>query len=163
MADDLAEWVEALRARYGTMREIAALIRMSESGFTRGVKRGTLSVENLLDLARVTEEPPSRVLRWAGKTRAAELIELLYGPGADALTASQREVLSLWDGIEDPEARDAVKVVMRRFFTLSEAGRQALKAGGARFDEAHESAARRRGSTAPTTRTARRRRAAAEE
>src|SRR5688500_9660289 len=56
MTEDLAGWVESLRPRYGTMRAIAELIGMTESGFTRGVKRGTLSIENLLDLARVTEE-----------------------------------------------------------------------------------------------------------
>lgn len=111
--ESLAEWTRQLRGRYATMREIAALIGMSESGFVRGVKRGTLSVENLLDLARATDTHPSRMLRLAGKEKAADLIERLYGPGRDALTESQRTLLELWDRLPDEEARRSMLFTLR--------------------------------------------------
>lgn len=113
MTDSLAGWVESeLRSRYGTIREIAALIGMSESGFSRGVKRGTLSLENLLDLARATEQHPSIVLRRAGKDRVAVLLEELYGSGRDALTASLRELIEIWEGIPD-DVRVHLLVLLR--------------------------------------------------
>jgi len=117
MADSLAVWVKELKTRYGTMRVIADKIAMSESGFTRGVKRGTLSVENLLDLARETDTHPSTVLRMAGKARVADLIEQLYGSGQDALTTSQREILGLWAAINDPKLRQAVRYTMGKLAT----------------------------------------------
>lgn len=107
MTDGLASWIEGLRPRFGTMREIAEQIGMSESGLVRGVKRGTLGLENLLDLARVAEEHPSKVLRLAGKERAAELIEVLYGPGADSLKSSERKLLDAWRDAKDDDARAA--------------------------------------------------------
>jgi hypothetical protein len=111
MSDTLSGWIDqALRPRYGTMRAIAELIGMSESGFTRGVKRGTLSVENLLDLARATDTQPSTVLRMAGKERVEKLIELLYG--ASELSASEREHLRKWRSL-DREAKAAIETLMR--------------------------------------------------
>ena len=98
----LAKWVEQLRARYSTLRQIADLIRMSESGFTRGVKRGTLSIENLLDLARAVDEDPSKVLRMAGKDRVVELIERHYGRSDETISAAEREHLARWRRLKVP-------------------------------------------------------------
>lgn len=98
----LATWVESLRTRYRTLREIAGLIGMSESGFTRGVKRGTLSIENLLDLARAVGEDPSTVLRLAGKARAVELIEQHYGTPSETISAAERDHLARWSRLKAP-------------------------------------------------------------
>lgn len=104
-------WVDELRARYGSMRAVAERFGMTESGFFRGVKRGTLSVENLLDLARVTDEPPSKVLRLAGKGQVADLIERLYGPGRDSLKDSELRLLERWQNISDA-ARRAIEDIL---------------------------------------------------
>jgi hypothetical protein len=101
MTSEFRTWIDRLRARYGAVRHIAAKIGMTESGFARGIKRGTLSVENLLDLAILLEEPPLKVLRAAGKTRAADLIEQLFDGGGQHLTASQRELIDVWAALED--------------------------------------------------------------
>lgn len=69
---------------------------MTLSPFTRGMVSGSLSVENLLKLAKVGEKHPSEVLRMAGKGTLAGLIEELYGP-ASPLTALQREALAWLD------------------------------------------------------------------
>ena len=113
-------WVESLRPRFRTLREIAGLIEMSESGFTRGVKRGTLSIENLLQLASATDTHPSTVLRVAKKGDVADQIERLYGVGTDALTSSQAEVLDLWSGVS--EARRAPLLEVLRVFRAAEQG-----------------------------------------
>jgi hypothetical protein len=110
----LLEWIEQLRAKQGTMRAVAERIGMSESGFVRGAKRGTLSAENLLALAETNDEPPSRVLRLAGKGGLADAIERLYGPGTDSLTASQRELLELWARIA-PDRQQPLMYTMRVF------------------------------------------------
>jgi len=96
------------------MRAVAERIGMSESGFVRGAKRGTLSAENLLALAEAHDEHPAKVLRLAGKDDLAALIERLYGPGLDALTSSQREVLGLWEQIAE-ERRQPLLYTMRVF------------------------------------------------
>ena len=63
----------------GSQQELARKLGMTPSGFGRGVRAGTLSVENLLTLARETGLAPSRVLRAGGKPEFADLIEQLYG------------------------------------------------------------------------------------
>lgn len=103
MDETLDDWLAALRARHGKMAEIAALIGMSESGFVRGMKAGTLSVQNVLTLAKATDKHPSVALRLARKGKIADLIEELYGVGAEALTTSQRELLDLWGRVQDDE------------------------------------------------------------
>jgi hypothetical protein len=109
---EFAAWVAGLKARFGTMQAVADRVGMSLSAFTRGVVRGTLGVENLLELARVADEHPSKVLRLAGKTRVAELIENAYGPGLAALTASQRELLEEWASLP-PDVQAASLQLMR--------------------------------------------------
>jgi len=110
--DDFKALIEGLRARFGTNAQIAAAVGMTESGFSRGAKSGTFDVENCLQIARVSEAHPSHVLRISGKGKLADLIEELYGPGTDALTTSQREVVELWNDIAE-ERRAGLLFTMR--------------------------------------------------
>lgn len=111
--DEFQAWVAGLEDRFGTKLALAEAIGMSLSAMTRGVaERSTLGVENLLEAARIAEEHPSKVLRMAGKSRVAELIEQLYGPGVDSLKDSERVVIELWRRITDPKARDAIVYTM---------------------------------------------------
>lgn len=98
--------------RFGTATALAAAIGMELSPFTRGVKAGTLNLVNLLKLAQVAEEQPSKVLRLARKNAEADLLEALYGSGREALTPSQRELIETWEQIPD-EIRPALGVVLR--------------------------------------------------
>jgi len=90
---DFQAWVsELVGRRFGTMTALASAVGMQLSPFVRGVDSGTLNIVNLLRLAEVADENPSRVLRLAGKEKVAELIERLYG--APTLTPSQRELIA---------------------------------------------------------------------
>lgn len=82
---DLEAWVKRLIGeRYGTADKIAKAIGMTSGAFGRGVKRGTLSAENLLQLADLTGEAGERVLRMGGKGDVADLIARLFGAGSTA-------------------------------------------------------------------------------
>lgn len=116
------QWVERLiDQRFGTATALAAAIGMELSPFTRGVKAGTLNLVNLLKLAQVAEEQPSKVLRLARKTAEADLLEALYGSGREALTPSQRELIETWEQISD-EVRPALAVVLRHARDATAAG-----------------------------------------
>lgn len=113
---ELTLWIEGLRQRFGSYTAISDRLDMTQSGFLRGVKRGTLSVENLLTLAQLADESPSRILRLAGKGTVADLIERLYGDDTRALTRSQREMLDLWDIVRtDVALRDALLYLMKHY------------------------------------------------
>jgi len=60
----------------------------------------SFNIENCLRLARLSGEPPSRVLRLAGKGEVADLIEWLYGP--PALTVTQKHLLERWAYLSAP-------------------------------------------------------------
>lgn len=132
------------------MRAVAERIGMSESGFIRGAKRGTLSAENLLALAESTDTPPSFVLRLAGKGALADAIERLYGPGTESLTATQRELLAMWDQIDD-ECRAPLRFTMRMFV----AGAKGLGPPGAPRDVGSTGVVSASGATPRSVRTRR--------
>lgn len=71
----LKDW---LKSR-GDKQQLAKQIFMSPSGFGRGLAKGTLSVENLLNLADVTGIHPAHLMESAGKERFSKLIERFYG------------------------------------------------------------------------------------
>jgi hypothetical protein len=107
-------FVEQLIAtKFETATRLAHSIGMELSPFTRGVRAGTLSLTNLLKLAKVAEAPPSDVLRMAKKTAEAALLEELYGSGRDALTQSRRTLIETWDEIPD-DVRPHFEALLQR-------------------------------------------------
>jgi hypothetical protein len=105
-------WIDRLvEERFGTPTALAKTIGLHLTPFSRGVASGTFNVVNLLKLAKVANEPPSNVLRMAGKGDVADLIESLYG-GA-AMTPQQREVSALLDRM-DPHDRSLGVEMLRR-------------------------------------------------
>ena len=134
------QWVATLiTERFGTQTALANAIGLQLTPFTRGVAVGTFNVMNLLRLARAAEASPSMVLRLAGKGQEADLIEELYGSGRDALTASQREVVALWDQITE-ERRAPLLFTMRVYAAAAEGG---ARPGGGREESPLRRAARR--------------------
>jgi hypothetical protein len=128
------EWIhEQVAKRFGTMTALATAIGMRVSPFTRGVAEGTFNVVNLLKLAQVTDEHPSKVLRLAGKAATADLIERLYGTGAGALTTSQRDLLDRWTRLE-PGDHAAVEALIERIEWLHQLRSQG-RAGAAQPTE----------------------------
>ena len=111
---EFTAWVERLiRDKFRTKRALASAVGLTESPFGRGVEAGSLGVDSLLRLAMAAEAHPSDVLRMAGKGEIADLIERLYGPGRDALTEPQRQLLELWARLPDPEARKSMLFTLR--------------------------------------------------
>lgn len=87
----------AIRAEFRTAGALAAAIGMTDSGFSRGVARGSLSVANLLALARVTHHSGPEVLRAAGKDDVADLLEALYPKtGSPGLTADEQGLVETY-------------------------------------------------------------------
>lgn len=103
---EFQEWVEdQVARRFKTATALASAIGMQLSPFVRGVQTGTFNVQNILRLAEVTDEDPSRLLHIAGKGDVAQMIERLYGSGKDSLKASERDVLQLWSNMPTKSQR----------------------------------------------------------
>jgi hypothetical protein len=117
-------WVaELITRRFGTATALAAQIDMELSPFSRGVKLGTLNLVNLLKLAKAADEHPSTVLRLAGKSREADLIEEVYGSAHEVLTASEREMLARWKAMR-PRARDGLMLMISDVHVVADPIRQ---------------------------------------
>lgn len=99
------QWIEGLIAdRFGTATALAKAMGLQLTPFQRGAAGGTFNVINLLKLAKVADEHPSKVLRMAGKAEAADLIEELYGDGGD-LSPSERAHLKEWQAVTESQRR----------------------------------------------------------
>jgi hypothetical protein len=97
--------------RYGTAQALADALGMSLSAFQRGVKHGSLGVENLLRLSVEAGVPPGEVLQAAGKAPVLDLIQTLFGPSKPPLTAAQRELLELWPRLPADAQRATLTLV----------------------------------------------------
>jgi transcriptional regulator with XRE-family HTH domain len=81
-----ADIIEQAAKHVGTKDALAKKIGISATRISRvanDASQHTLNVENCLRLAEITGIPPSDILRVAGKQEVADLIERLYGQGAD--------------------------------------------------------------------------------
>lgn len=110
----LLEFVDRLVAdKYQTAQRLSEAIGMTPSGFSRGVRSGTLTAENLLRLASETGVPASEVLAIGGKADVADMIERLYGKAAAAPPSGDlRTIAELWPAL--PVAlQSALLLVMR--------------------------------------------------
>lgn len=105
---------EQVSKRYGTASALAGRIGMSFSAFSRSVRAGSLSTENLLRLAMETGTPPSDLLRIARKEHVAHLIETLYGKGAAAPpNGDLRTLAELWPDVQG-HTQQALLVLIRQ-------------------------------------------------
>jgi hypothetical protein len=115
---DLIDLLRKHAATFGTQREYAQALGISEARLNRILNRKSggyvLNVANCLRFAALSGERASEVLRAAGKGDVAELIEQLYGPGQESLTKGQRDVLRLFEAIDDAPTRHAVLLMIRR-------------------------------------------------
>jgi hypothetical protein len=97
---DFEKWIADLIAdRYGTAGTLAKEIGMTDSGFSRAVRKGTLSVEMVLRLAREVGEPPNAVLRRAGKHTMADLLDELFGEPTARPTQEELKLLKVYRAV----------------------------------------------------------------
>lgn len=120
----LQKFLEERRASYGTLQALAVTMDISFSGFLRGVKKGTLSVENLLKLAEVLGEEPASVFRAADQTDLADQFDRLYGKTVNPMTEQERELIDTWRGLS-PSARQLLREMV---FHLAQRSRERTQA-----------------------------------
>lgn len=97
-ADDLHALLIRLVDRYGTQTALAKAIKITDSRLAKVLKgeSGSLSVLNCLRLAKVAKLSPSQILRAAGKSEIAALIEHMYGPTAQPPLAPDSATSTQW-------------------------------------------------------------------
>jgi plasmid maintenance system antidote protein VapI len=98
--------------QFSSKQAFAAAIGITPSRFSRvlaGIYK--LNVRNCLRLAKATGRSPSLILRAAGKSEIADLIEAQYGASAITVTPKEREVLNVWNALTQ-RAREGLWLTM---------------------------------------------------
>lgn len=107
-----------LVVRYGTQTALAKAIGITDSRLAKVLKgdAGALSVLNCLRLAKVAGLPPSQILRAAGKSEIAALIEDMYGESAQPTISleqfTREELIEKWWPDLSPTARAALHALL---------------------------------------------------
>ena len=109
---EFRDLLEAAAKAYPTKKAFAKAIGITPGRLSRVLGgEHSLDVGNCLTLAKLTGEPPSRVLRVAGKGDIADSIEALYGPSAKIVSPKERAVLDLWNALTQ-RAREGLLLTM---------------------------------------------------
>jgi hypothetical protein len=114
--------LQQIRRRFPSDRALAKEIgitpsRLSRALHEKGDYASSFNALNCLRLAHLSGEPAGRVLRAAGKSEYAELLEKLYRP---SVSDAEREVLALWDELSP--ARKASLLDMMQTYALEKRG-----------------------------------------
>lgn len=119
VSPEFVAWVARVKDDYGTYGKLADSLELTESGFLRGVKNGTLRVETLLRLAKLTGVDPADVLRFAGKHELADILLHLYGRvKAPSLNKQERHILDLWREVKHDKTLSAALLVTLEAYVL---------------------------------------------
>lgn len=112
---------------YTKQKYLAAELRISASFLSRilsGKQAYTFSVNNCLRVARALHRPPAEVLRAAGKTEMAELLESLYeGAGRPTLTSAEDRLLTYFRSVP-AESRQTILELARAISAASDGPRE---------------------------------------
>jgi len=97
--DDFKGLLNRIAGTFKTQKELADALDIDPSRLSRAINAGDFpfNVENCLRLAKLSGEPPSAVLRAAGKADIAELIESLYGPEKTVTDPVVVSLIENWD------------------------------------------------------------------
>lgn len=111
----------------GVQQRLADAIQISSSRLGR-ILKGEFSpnVVTCLRLAKVTGHSASDILRMAGKSEVAELIEALYGQSVASVPDSDRQLLKQLHALE-PESRQLVIRLVNEFLSLKRHGKQSRR------------------------------------
>jgi transcriptional regulator with XRE-family HTH domain len=95
-------FLNQIAERFPSRAALAKRLGITPSRLSRALNTGDfpLNVENCLRLAKVSGEPPSDVLRAAGKGDVVDLIESLYGAKSE-FTWDERELLNEWRSLNE--------------------------------------------------------------
>jgi hypothetical protein len=111
---DFTALLKRVSAKFASQQALAEEIGITAPRLNRALNHGdySLNVANCLRLARVAGEPPSVVLRAAGKGDIADLIESLYGAPDEEFSPAERTLVKRWRRLDDEE-RQAFQRLMR--------------------------------------------------
>ena len=114
----LQQILQSVLAQYPSQRALSADLLLSESRLGKILRNEetSMTVERCLLLARIAGLPPSDVLRAAGKSRAASLIEQLYGSEraivpVPRLTREQAELIRRLGRLNNSTQKKLVEVL----------------------------------------------------
>lgn len=107
---DFKELLNRIADRFDSRDALAKALGMNGSRLSRALNSGDFpfNVANCLRLAKISGEPPSKVLRAAGKADVAELLESLYKP---SVNEGERELLDLWDTLSKQEQHGVMSLL----------------------------------------------------
>ena len=116
LALNFSELLRETARRFPSQQAFAEAIGLSTARLNRAMNKADypLNVVNCLRLARIVDESASDVLRAAGKSDVADLIESLYGRPQE-VSAAKREVIDLLADVNDTSDLAAIAQVLRRF------------------------------------------------
>lgn len=108
LENDFKALLNRIVGRYPSRAALAKELHITPSRLSRALNTGDfpLNVANCLRLAKLSGDSPTTILRAAGKTDVAELIELLYGK--PEYSADERELVDAWRTLS-PRARTALR------------------------------------------------------
>lgn len=118
----MQEFLDERSAKFDTLQTLARDMRVTFSGFLRGVKQGTLSAENCLRLAEVLGEEPAVIFRAANKHSLADQFERLYGKTTNPLTEEERDLVERWRALS-AKARDGLRLTIHELPRRDSSGR----------------------------------------
>lgn len=106
--------------KLGSKRAVATHLQMTESRFGRILSQPdqSLSVLGCLRLSELTDDPPSHILRIAGKGDVADLIEKLYAVGKSPVSGTERELVDQWR-LLNTRARESLSTILVQLATGS--------------------------------------------
>lgn len=107
MNRELPKLLRAIRDRFASNRAMAAAMGgITESRLSRAMRgENTLNVLNCLRLARAAGEPAPTLLRAAGKSEIADLLEELYGQATPAVPPDVAIALSRYQSLTPSKRR----------------------------------------------------------
>ena len=116
---DFQELLNRIAKGFPTRTALAKAIDINASRLSRalnGTDQLPFNIENCLQLAKVSGEPASNVLRAADKGDIADLIESLYGPQRKVTDPAVLDLLQHWPTFSADERsyiRNSIAMVLR--------------------------------------------------
>jgi transcriptional regulator with XRE-family HTH domain len=146
---EFRDFLEAAAKKLGSKRKLAQAINLSPGRLSRVLGgEHSFTIARCFALAKVTGDSPAHVLRVAGKSKLADLIEEAYGPNPSGVNPAERTLIKQWDALE-PQDRVHMEWMLTRL--IEKRGEQRRSTERGRF-RAHDVSRRPRKDPRPRQR-----------
>lgn len=113
--NEFSSYLQQIAESFPSRKALAEALGISQPRLSHalgGAGGYTLNVENCLRLAKVANRPAGEVLRAAGKSEIADLLDFLYPrAGRPTMSGADRKHLDQWAALTDEE-REAFTLLM---------------------------------------------------